>query len=205
MEAIVRPEAWIARYFRGSQVAEDRAAAGRGPAQRRGEPIHAGAEDARQRHDRSEVGEGEGDDGGAAGNECLLHGLDIVAHHVGVEMPAQQVVRSRYDGRQVGSHRHGRRELLVADLLRRPSAHGKIRIEDRSLLGGEPFGQAIGPAAVSSVAIRIVQPFGRAVADGDVALESRQAQQCGRSFVTGQPGRRRSLRSGRSQEVLQMG
>ena len=87
-------------------------------------------------------------------------------------MTAQHVVRSRDDGGEVGPHRERDVELLVADLARRASTDGEVRVEHAALLRGQPFGQTLRPPAIAPVPVRIVQPFTRAVAHGDIALET---------------------------------
>jgi hypothetical protein len=89
-----------------------------------------------------------------------------------IEPAAEDVVRAAGDGGQVGTHGQSGRELLFANLLRGPAADGEVGVEQPALFRGDALREAVCPAAVASLSVRIVESFAGAVADGDVALEA---------------------------------
>jgi hypothetical protein len=126
---------------------------------------------ARHGHHRREVGHGEGEHGGAGAGERAQHRGEIGGDRVGVEAARDDVVGAAEDGGEIGPQRERARELLVAHLPGAPAAHREIGVEHPALRRGDALGEPVRPAAEAAAAVRVVEPLGRAVADGDVALE----------------------------------
>jgi hypothetical protein len=102
---------------------------------------------ARERHERCEIGQREGEDGGAGGDERALHMRDADGDAGGVELGG-------------------------ADLGRGESADGEVGVEQVGGGGGcEALGEALRPTAITAGVVGIVDAFGGTVAEGDVAGE----------------------------------
>jgi hypothetical protein len=192
VQPVGAPQPRIVRHRLRREVDEDRAAARAPAAYRLVEGPHPRREVARQRHHRPEVGEGEGEHRRPGPRQAALQPLDLLGHRSGVEPAGDDVVGAGENGGQVRPHRAGERELLLPDLPGPPAAHRQVGVEHRTLQLGQALGEPVGPPAVAAGPVGVVEPLGRAVADGDVAGEAAgQAEDSsGPERVGFPPGRR---------------
>src|SRR5690606_31535167 len=105
--------------------------------------------------------------------QCRVHRAQVFDHGVAVVAAADDVVRAGEDRCEVGTHREGGPELLLADLARLATADREIRVEQRFALRlRDVQGQAVCPSAMPAIGARILETFRRGVAERDVARES---------------------------------
>jgi hypothetical protein len=136
--------------------------------------VDPGAQRAGEGHDRSEVRKREAHDRRPLADERALHRLHVAGHGLRVEAGPKEVVGAGDHEGEVRPHGESRAELLVEHLANGAAPHGEVGVEERPLLEGDPLGQAVGPPAITPSPVGIVEPFGRAVAHCDVALEEPQ-------------------------------
>jgi hypothetical protein len=89
-------------------------------------------------------------------------------------MARHDVIGAAEEGDEIRAHGERAVELLLAYRSRAAAADREVGVEQRALCPRDVPCQAIGPAVVATVAVRVVDAFGGAVADGDVAFVVRQ-------------------------------
>jgi hypothetical protein len=134
--------------------------------------IGARGDQAREGHQRREIGQRETEHGRAAGDEGALHVGDIGGDFIGVEARGGDIVGAAENGREIGLQRERGVELPRAHLGCGEPAHGEVGVEESTLLGGDALGEPLRPTAIAADFVRIVDALGRAVAESDVARET---------------------------------
>ena len=120
-------------------------------------------------HARIEAGE---DDHPAACRLQLGHGrLELRGEcvHVG---PAEDVVPARGQADQVRCQFDGPRHLLGHDLAEQLPSDGQVGVPEPGPPRGQGVGHPVGPAQVTAVGTRVVEPLGETVADRHVGADS---------------------------------
>src|SRR6185295_1125581 len=124
------------------------------------EVAYPGADPGRRDGDHGgRIREGEGEDGRALRGERRGHRVEVADDTVEVEPTAEDVVDPAEDAGEVRLERERRFELLFADLRDLAPADRQVRVGDAGVVGGEPLGEAVGPAAVAAtVGIGVLEP-----------------------------------------------
>lgn len=130
VDAVVAPEASVGGDGMRGEIDEDRAGRTGGVGEGAVERGDARGDQAREGHERREVGQGEGDDGGAGGDEGALHVRDVGGDAGGVEARGGDVVGAAEDGREIGAEGEGGGDLGGADLGGDEAADGEVGVEE---------------------------------------------------------------------------
>ena len=118
-----------------------------------------------QRVHPAQVEAGEDEHLRARGGDAGERVVEAAGEVVGVAGEPDDVVAARAEGDEVGAQALGHRDLVLDDLVEHLPAHGEVGVAEAGLVGGQPLGDAVGPAAGRAVGAPVVKALGEAVAD----------------------------------------